>query len=62
MPGLKKKDSDVVDRSLRITLRAGYAIGAGNTYWYSNRRRLSGPDFTGGPFVTLTVGGLLRDN
>jgi hypothetical protein len=62
MPGLKKKDSDVLDRSLRITLRAGYAIGAGNTNWYSNRRRLSGPDFTGGPFVTLTVGGLLRDN
>lgn len=61
MPGLKQKDSAEKDHSLRITLRAGYAIGAGNSTWYAGRRRLSGPDFSGGPFVTLSVGGVFKD-
>jgi hypothetical protein len=61
MPGLKQKNSEELNRSLRITLRAGYAIGSGNTTWYANRRRLAGPDIAGGPFITLTVGGLITD-
>lgn len=61
MPGLKQKESLEKDHSLRITLRAGYAIGAGKTTWYASRRRLSGPDFSGGPFVTISVGGVFKD-
>lgn len=61
MPGLPKKNSAEKDHSLRISLRAGYAINMGKSSWFANQRKLSGPDFAGGPFVSLTIGGVMSD-
>ena len=61
MPGIPQKGSEEKDRSLRISLRAGYSINAGKSIWYANQRKLQGADFSGGPFVSLSIGGLMKD-
>lgn len=61
MPGLPKKNSEDKDHSFRMSLRAGYAIPIGKASWYANQRKLLGPDFAGGPFVSITIGGLVND-
>lgn len=61
MPGLKSKNQEEKTHDLRMSLRAGYSIQSGGSSWYSNQGRLKGVGFSGGPVVTLTVGGLTND-
>jgi len=58
MPGIKSKNQEEKTHDLRMSLRAGYSIQAGESTWFANQNRLKGAGFSGGPFVTLTVGGL----